>query len=181
LYAVISRRETPVPLGTDYARQDCSLARSLEVVGERWTLLILRDCFLGVRRFSDFHAHLDISKAVLSARLEALVGDGLLTRSGDGHPEYLPTEDALGLWPVLYALGQWGDRRTTPGRPRRLYRHVGCGDLASDGRCSTCGRSPGPADIEVRPGPGADPTCRDDAVSVALREPHRLLEPLLPR
>ena len=56
-----------MPLGTDYARQDCSLARSLEVVGERWTLLILRDCFFGVRRFSDFQAHLDISRAVLSA------------------------------------------------------------------------------------------------------------------
>ena len=65
-----------MPLGTDYARQDCSLARSLEVVGERWTLLILRDCFLGVRRFSDFQAHLDISRAVLSARLDALVADG---------------------------------------------------------------------------------------------------------
>ena len=62
-----------MPLGTDYARQDCSLARSLEVVGERWTLLILRDCFFGVRRFSDFQAHLDISQAVLTARLDALV------------------------------------------------------------------------------------------------------------
>ena len=64
-----------MPLGTDYARQDCSLARSLELVGERWTLLILRDAFLGVRRFSDFQTHLDISKAVLSARLEALVAE----------------------------------------------------------------------------------------------------------
>ena len=79
-----------MPLGTDYARQDCSLARSLEVVGERWTLLILRDCFFGVRRFSDFQAHLDISRAVLSARLDALVADGLLTRTGTGHPEYAP-------------------------------------------------------------------------------------------
>ena len=115
-----------MPLGTDYARQDCSLARSLEVVGERWTLLILRDCFFGVRRFSDFQAHLDISRAVLSARLDALVADGLLTRTGTGHPEYALTEDAMGLWPALYALGRWGDRRTTPGcaapplRPRRL-------------------------------------------------------------
>jgi hypothetical protein len=66
---------------------------------------------------------------VLSTRLDALVADGLLTRTSTGHPEYEPTEDALGLWPVLYALGQWGERRTTPGQPRRLYRHVGCGDL----------------------------------------------------
>jgi DNA-binding HxlR family transcriptional regulator len=170
-----------MPLGSDYARQDCSLARSLEVVGERWTLLILRDAFFGVRRFSDFQAHLDISKAVLSARLDALVSDGLLTRSEGGHPEYALTEEALGLWPALHALGQWGERRTTPGLPRRLYHHVGCGDLGPAGACLTCDRSPAPGDIEVRPGPGSDPTMRDDPVSVALREPHRLLEPLAVR
>ena len=170
-----------MPLGTDYAGQDCSLARSLETVGERWTLLILRDAFFGVRRFSDFYAHLDISKAVLSSRLEAMVADGLLERSGDGHPAYTLTDDALGLWPVLHALGQWGDRRTTPGRPRRIYRHVGCADLDSAARCPVCGVSPAPGDVEVRPGPGADLTLRDDAVSVALRQPHRLLEPLLVR
>ena len=170
-----------MPLGTDYERQDCSLARALEVVGERWTLLILRDAFFGVRRFSDFCAHLDISKAVLSTRLDALVADGLLRRTGTGHQEYELTPEALGLWPVLYALGQWGDHRTTPGRPRRLYRHAGCGDLATDGRCSTCGTVPSADGVEVRPGPGADPTLRDDPVSVALREPHRLLEPLVVR
>ena len=158
-----------MPLGNDYARQDCSIARSLELVGERWTLLILRDCFLGVRRFSDFQAHLDISKAVLSARLDALVADGLLTRTGTGHPEYELTEEAMGLWPALYALGRWGDRRTTPDAPRRLYRHVGCGPLGADGRCDTCGHAPPLAEIEIRPGPGADPTLRDDAVSVEAR------------
>ncbi len=107
-----------MPLGTDYTRQDCSLARALEVIGERWTPLILRDCFLGVRRFSDLQAHLDISRAVLSTRLDALVAEGLLERSGEGHPEYSLTDDALALWPALFALTQWGDRRTTP-RGRR--------------------------------------------------------------
>jgi DNA-binding HxlR family transcriptional regulator len=62
-----------VPLGRDYATQACSLARSLELVGERWTLLILRDLFIGIHRFSDLHAHLDIPRAVLAARLAALV------------------------------------------------------------------------------------------------------------
>jgi DNA-binding HxlR family transcriptional regulator len=168
-----------MPLGNDYARQDCSIARSLEVVGERWTLLILRDCFLGVRRFSDFQAHLDISKAVLAARLDALVAEGLLTRSGSGHPEYELTEEAMGLWPALFALARWGDRRTTPDAPRRLYDHVGCGHLDDEGRCRACGRIPPPGDLEIRPGPGADPTMRDDPVSVALRQPHRLLQPLV--
>jgi DNA-binding HxlR family transcriptional regulator len=167
-----------MPLGTDYERQDCSLARALEVVGERWTLLILRDAFFGVRRFSDFQGHLDISKAVLSTRLEALVASGLLSRTGHGHPEYELTEAALGLWPALFALGQWGEQRTTPGRPRRQYRHIGCGEMAADGLCEACGVFPPPAQVEMRPGPGADPTVRDDPVSVALREPHRLLEPL---
>ena len=99
-----------MPLGTDYARQDCSLARALELVGERWTMLILRDCFLGVRRFSDFQAHLDISRAVLRTRLDALVADGLLIRAGTGHPEYELTDDALALWPAMFALVQWGER-----------------------------------------------------------------------
>lgn len=171
-----------MPLGTDYARQDCSLARSLEVVGERWTLLILRDAFFGVHRFSDFQTHLDISRAVLSSRLDALVADGLLSRSGRGHAEYHLSEDGLALWPAIHALGQWGDRRTTvPGAPRRLFAHAGCGPLGADSRCLTCGQSPVPADVETRPGPGADPTVRDDAVSLALREPRRLLEPVVVR
>jgi DNA-binding HxlR family transcriptional regulator len=170
-----------MPLGTDYTRQDCSLARALELVGERWTMLILRDCFLGVRRFSDFQSHLDISRAVLATRLDALVADGLVTRTGAGHPEYELTDTGIALWPAMYALLQWGDRLTTPGAPRRIYRHVGCGDLGSDGHCVACGRAPGPGDIESRPGPGADPTLRDDPVAVALRQPHRLLEPLVLR
>jgi len=168
-----------MPLGTDYARQDCSMAKALEIVGERWTLLILRDAFWGVRRFTDFQGHLDVSRAVLSARLDSLVADGLMVRTGTGHQEYHLTDDGLALWPVLFALGQWGDRRTSPGKPRRLFVHVGCGGrLATNGVCETCGQAPPPAMLEIRPGPGADFTVRDDPVSVALREPHRVLTPL---
>lgn len=65
-------------LGTDYAQQDCSLARALEVVGERWSMLIVRDAFYGVSRFNDFLAHLDIPRAVLTARLRTLVEAGVL-------------------------------------------------------------------------------------------------------
>ena len=166
-------------LGTDYPRQDCGIARSLELIGERWTLLILRDCFLGVRRFTDFQTHLDVSRAVLASRLDALVAVGLLDRIGDGHASYELTEDAIALWPALLLLAQWGDARTSPGRPRRTFHHVGCGTLGRDGRCGTCDAAPHPRDVETRRGPGADPTLRTDAVSLALGAPHRLLEPLV--
>jgi DNA-binding HxlR family transcriptional regulator len=70
-------------LGKDYENQDCALARALEVVGERWTMLIVRDAFYGVRRFNDFQAHLDIPKAVLSDRLAGLVDEDILERIPD--------------------------------------------------------------------------------------------------
>jgi DNA-binding HxlR family transcriptional regulator len=170
-------------LGVDYVGQDCSLARALEVVGERWTLLILRDSFLGVRRFSDFAAHLDISKAVLSQRLSSLVEAGLLLRSSTGgHAVYDLSEQGLALWPALFALLQWGEQQTSRGRPRRVFTHAECGGrIRSGGVCESCGATPLPADLVTRPGPGAaTPPLRDDPVAMALREPHRLLEPLAP-
>src|SRR5688500_12687110 len=88
-----------MPLGTDYAGQTCSLARTLEVVGERWTLLIVRDLFFGVRRFSDLQRHLDIPRAVLSARLAALVEAGIV------EPDpYRLSERGEELWPAVHAL-----------------------------------------------------------------------------
>jgi DNA-binding HxlR family transcriptional regulator len=171
-------------LGVDYLGQDCSLARALEIVGERWTLLILRDAFFGVRRFSDFSAHLDISKAVLSQRLASLVDAGLLERSSTGgHETYDVTQQALALWPALFALAQWGEQLTTPGRPRRLFVHVDCGgQIQGAGTCERCGDAPLPTDLMTRPGPGAaSPPVREDPISEALRKPHRLLEPLSPR
>jgi len=169
-------------LGTDYAGQDCSLARALEVVGERWTLLVLRDCFFGVRRFTDLRDHLDISRAVLAARLADLVEAGLLERHEyrPGRHEYLVTPEALDLWPALYALSQWGERHRAPDGPRRIFVHAAC-DTALDaaGACPHCVVTPAPADLEIRPGPAAS-LRRDDPVSLALREPHRLLTPLPP-
>ena len=169
-------------LGKDYGRQDCSLARALEVVGERWTLLVLRDCLFGVTRFSDLRARLDIPRAVLTERLGALVDAGLLTRRPyrTGRDEYLPTEKALALWPAIYALREWGERYyRPPGGRRRLFRHVSCArDLNEAGHCPDCGAQPPPSELETRPGPGANPGLREDQVSQALRRPHRLLAPL---
>jgi len=171
-------------LGKDYAGQDCSLARTLEDVGERWTLLVLRDCFFGVRRFTDLQAHLDISRAVLTARLADLVEGGLLERREyrPGRHEYLLTEQGRALWPAVFALTQWGERYRAPNGPRRLFVHVTCGSpdpgaLDPSGFCLGCGARPGPEDLEVRPGPAAAMR-RDDPVSRSLRGPHRLLEPV---
>jgi DNA-binding HxlR family transcriptional regulator len=156
------------------------------VVGERWTLLILRDLFFGVRRFSDLQRHLDIPRAVLAARLAALVEHGVVERRpyGAGRDELVLTAGGEELWPAVHALMQWGERHSAPGGPRRLFSHLPCGtDLSPAGHCPACGAVPPPAEIEMRAGPGfgTGPVVRDDPVSVALRAPHRLLEPLLPR
>lgn len=177
-----------MPLGSDYAGQDCSLARALEVVGERWTLLVLRDCLFGVRRFGDLVAHLDISRAVLAARLSDLVDAGLLERHAyrPGRDEYRVTASAIALWPALYALMRWGEAHRPPGgrndRPsagrRRLFVHLPCDtEIDEAGGCPHCGARPGPAELEMRPGPALVDR-RRDAVSRALLAPHRMLDPL---
>ena len=95
-------------LGKDYENQDCALARTLEAIGERWTLLIIRDAFYGVRRFSELQAHLDIPKAVLSDRLSGLVDDGILERRPDpdhaGRHLYELTAAGRDLWPAVSEL-----------------------------------------------------------------------------
>ncbi|WP_433337979.1 winged helix-turn-helix transcriptional regulator [Spirillospora sp. CA-294931] len=159
-------------LGKDYAFQDCSLARALEVVGERWTLLIIRDALYGVRRFSDFQARLDIPKAVLSARLQTLLEAGVLAK--EGH-EYALTSMGRELWPVVHTLGRWGERHLDS-ETCRIFLHAACGErLDIDGSCPSCGTPVPPEDVELRAGPGA---VREDPVSRYLESPHRLLEPI---
>ncbi|MFD2083393.1 DNA-binding transcriptional regulator, HxlR family [Actinopolymorpha cephalotaxi] len=171
-------------LGKDYQGQDCSLARALELVGERWTMLVLRDAFYGVRRFSDFADHLGIPRAVLTERLQALVDAGVLARQryqeSPPRDEYVLTEVGEELWPALYALSRWGERHATTGKPRRVFRHAGCGRrLDLTGACPACGHFVPAREVETRLGPGAGPA-RDDAVNRAMAKPHRLLEPLFP-
>ncbi|WP_020672370.1 winged helix-turn-helix transcriptional regulator [Amycolatopsis nigrescens] len=167
-------------LGTGYDQQGCYLARALEVVGERWTLLILRDCFYGVRRFTDLREHLDISRAVLTARLETLLDAGVLTREDrDGHPEYLLTDAGHALWPTIFTLSKWGEQYTTGPHPTRVFSHAACGtDLDDHGHCPACGHTPPPADLIVRPGTGRNAMRRDDRVASALDRPHRMLTPI---
>ncbi|MYW05871.1 helix-turn-helix domain-containing protein [Streptomyces sp. SID3343] len=172
-------------LGKDYGLQDCALARTLELVGERWTLLIVRDAFYGVRRYSDFLAHLDVPRAVLSARLQALVDAGVFVkhryRQSPPRAEYVLTERGADLWPIIRSMATWGETHVQNGVPCRLYRHVDCGGTVDpSGSCAVCAALVGPRDTVVAPGPGANLLLRDDAVTRAMRTPHRLLEPLLP-
>jgi DNA-binding HxlR family transcriptional regulator len=167
-------------LGKDYEGQDCALAKALEVIGERWTLLIVRDAFYGVRRFNDFHAHLDIPKAILSDRLNGLVEHGVLERQPDpahsGRYRYELTAAGRDLWPVLYSILVWGGRHRHA--MSRAYKHAECGTrLDAVGRCPRCGVVPAAADVVTAP---VRPSTRDDPVARALGRPHRLLEPLFP-
>jgi DNA-binding HxlR family transcriptional regulator len=173
-------------LPNDYAGQACSLARTLEIVGERWTLLIVRDAFFGVRRFGDFAAHLGIPRAVLTERLKSLTAAGVLARvpahaaPGGGHQEYELTAKGVSLWPAVRALTTWGDEHYAPAGPRRLLWHAADeAPVDADGHCTRCGATVDARDTVVAPGPGLDPAePAQDPVSMALTRPHRLLEPL---
>ena len=118
-------------LGNAYENQSCSLAAALEVVGERWSLLIVRDVFLGLRRFDEIQAELGIARNVLQARLTRLVEQGVLEkRLYSEHPprfEYRLTDKGLDLWPSMVALMQWGNRYGAPDGPPVLLEHRGCG------------------------------------------------------
>jgi len=168
-----------MPLRSDYADQSCALARALAILGERWTLLIVRDAFFGVRRFGDFAAHLAIPRAVLTHRLGALAEAGVLAvvPGPHGHDEYTLTGKGLDLWPVVRSLLTWGDDYYSAKGPRRLFRHaLEDGEVAQDGTCAACGRVVPVADLVVAPGPGWAPLQgKTDLVSAALAEPHRLL------
>ena len=143
-----------------YDGQNCSIARALELVGERWTLLILRDAFLGIRRFDDFQRQLGIARNVLRDRLERLVEEGVLERRPyQERPlrhEYRLTEKGIDLWPVLVALVHYGDRWYAPDGPPRVLVHRGCGGPVDDRRtCTSCGVVVEARDVESLPGPGA--------------------------
>jgi DNA-binding HxlR family transcriptional regulator len=107
-----------MPGKTDLSKLNCSLARTLEVVGDWWTLLIIRDAFLGVRRFGDFQRSLGIAKNILATRLERLVVNDILKRGGsEKRPVYQLTERGRALLPAMVALMQWGDSWLSAERP----------------------------------------------------------------
>lgn len=146
---------------TSLAELTCSIARTLEIVGEWWTPLIVRDVYLGLRRFEQIRANLGISRKVLAERLERLVADGILERceysKRPPRDEYVLTEKGLDLAQPLLALMAWGDRWTSgeDGPPMRI-RHSGCGELTHPVvACSECGEPLSGENVVPEPGPGA--------------------------
>jgi DNA-binding HxlR family transcriptional regulator len=144
-----------------YDNQVCSVARALEVLGDRWTLLVLRDAFRRVRRFEDFQRSLGVARNVLTDRLTRLVDEGILQRVPyQERPvrfEYRLTDKGRELWPVMMTLMHWGDRHYAEpeGRPM-IVRHRDCGgEVNGHLCCSKCGAELGPWDCEATPGPGA--------------------------
>ena len=158
-------------LPRDYATQNCSIARSLEVLGDRWTLLVVRCALVGVTRFDAFRSRLEIAENVLSDRLSRLTEEGILERRQyqDRPPrhEYVVTDKGRELWPVLTALVEWGDRHYAPHGPPRLLIHDECGGpVVQNLTCATCNATLSPRDISTRPGPGAGSrAARETAVS----------------
>lgn len=141
----------------------CSVAQSLEIVGEWWTPLILRDAFLGITRFGDFQERLGIARNILANRLDTLVEHDVLKRVPyqDNPPryDYKLTEKGRDLWLVVAALREWGDRWEAPDGPPVEMVHTSCGEVTHIvPTCSECGEVLTPFDLRARRGPGASPT-----------------------
>jgi DNA-binding HxlR family transcriptional regulator len=147
-------------LGRTYDSQVCSIARALDAVGERWSLLIIRDAlFAGSTRYSDFQRSLGIATNVLQVRLDRFVEAGIMRRHqySEQPPsyEYLLTDKGRDFAPALIALTKWGDRWAAPDGPPILYRHTPCGSpIRHEVVCATCGDVHDPAEVQAQLGPG---------------------------
>ncbi len=140
---------------------DCSVAQCLEVVGEWWSMLIVRDTFMGVTRFEDFQRRLGISRNVLRDRLTSLIEAGVLVRVAySEHPlryDYKLTKKGRDLWPVLTAMRQWGDTYAAPSGPPIELVHQGCGEVThAELSCAWCGERLTYKNVKAVPGPGRD-------------------------
>lgn len=146
-----------MPPRTSFETYDCSIARTMAVLGEPWTALILRDLFIGVTRFDALHTHLGVSRKVLTLRLGRLVSDEIVVRRAYAQrPErfdYILTDKGWQLCDILLAISAWGDHWTMAETgPPALIRHRQCDHLTvAEIRCSHCGEPLHAADTEVTP------------------------------
>ena len=149
---------------TSFADMNCSIAQTLEVVGEWWTPLILRDLFLGVSRFDEFQARLGISRNVLTERLAKLEEQGVVERVPyQDHPpryDYRLTEKGADLWRLMTMMREWGDRWAAPDGPPVVTLHRDCGEVSEAVLvCSACNEPLEPRRLRALDGPGArDPS-----------------------
>ena len=139
----------------------CSIGRAMEILGERWTFLILRECFYGVRRFSEIQRNLGIARNILSARLQNLVRAGILERRRyQEEPErfeYKLTDAGRDLYPAIITIMRWGDEHLVETGPPVILRHR-CGAEAEPVLvCAHCHEPMDPRDVTPEPGPGAQP------------------------
>lgn len=146
-----------MPLRSDWSNRRCPIARSLDVVGDPWVLLVIREALLGTTRFEQFRSILQVSDSVLSTRLHDMVSAGLLERVPylDGNRtrhEYVLTDAGAELMPVVQALVLWGERHRPFAEPGRLaIVHESCGkETSSADTCTTCGAALTPAEVSWR-------------------------------
>ena len=146
-----------------FEAMNCSVARTLEVIGEWWTPLLIRDLFLGVSRFDDFHSRLGIARNVLTERLHRLVEAGIVEKAlYQDRPErfdYRLTEKGRDLWRVITAMREWGDRWQVGSEgPSIQMIHKGCGSITTTKLvCAACGEPIERRDVRLIAGPGASP------------------------
>jgi DNA-binding HxlR family transcriptional regulator len=142
-----------------YDNQVCSVARSLELIGDRWTMLVIREAFMGTRRFDDYQRKLGCARNVLAGRLGRLVDADILRKhryqERPARYEYRLTRKGVELWPAIMTLMKWGDHHVSPDGPPVRMLHTGCdGELDERLRCDRCGAELSPSDVYAAPGPG---------------------------
>jgi DNA-binding HxlR family transcriptional regulator len=153
------------PAALDWSAENCTIGRTMEILGERWTVVVLREIFSGLRRFDEMRERTNIPRQVLSNRLALLVEQGILRRQPYQEPgarvryEYRLTPKGIDLYPILVAVREWGDRYLAdPGGPPLLTVHRDCGaEVRVELRCAEGHRLASARDALPRPGPGAIP------------------------
>jgi len=157
---LVSKSRVSEVLGRTYASENCSAARALEIVGERWSLLIIRDAlFRGRTRFSEFEQSLHVAPNILTSRLERFVAEGLMEKrrysEGAELYDYVLTDKGRELGSVIIALTAWGDRWEAPNGPPAEFKHEECdGAVGINVHCERCGSSVSLSAVGAYPGPG---------------------------
>lgn len=161
---------------------NCSIANALDLIGEWWTILILREAFFGTRRFEDFQLHLGIARNILTARLRKLCDSGVLERvpvkAGAKRQEYQLTKMGRDLQPTLIALTQWGDRwlHTSDGAPVKFIERASGEEIADIAVLSKDGRELKARELALIPGPGATAKTRERLRQLDIARKQRMAE-----